>query len=270
MMLVFHVTFCILEIKITDGRISHQSTCSLYNCIPINVITYSVDIPAQRRWHISVQLLYCNRTHWNNHYCLLHGHTAGVIYSSWNLTFSTSAPITGSLQELVGRLFSSISVWNWIINKKQKDVIVAPQTTDIWFWFDKYLLLHKAFLFTYSLSIKDDDSDYDDEKIINLLVSSVILLPDVITKSMCQPREVLLDIFQEYPEDTEHTYVPSCVVLNRCGGCCNDEAMECIPTETCNVTLQVSPGSTSIFLCGFQVFPPELNWAGQHGHLNHP
>ncbi|XP_056289618.1 vascular endothelial growth factor A-A isoform X2 [Pseudoliparis swirei] len=69
--------------------------------------------------------------------------------------------------------------------------------------------------------------------------NEVILLPDVITKSMCQPREVLLDIFQEYPEDTEHTYVPSCVVLNRCGGCCNDEAMECIPTETCNVTLQV-------------------------------
>ncbi|KAM6935768.1 vascular endothelial growth factor A-A-like isoform 1-T1 [Lycodopsis pacificus] len=67
----------------------------------------------------------------------------------------------------------------------------------------------------------------------------IILLPDVITKSMCQPREVLVDIFQEYPEDTEHTYVPSCVVLNRCGGCCNDEAMECVPTETHNVTLQV-------------------------------
>ena len=58
---------------------------------------------------------------------------------------------------------------------------------------------------------------------------------------MCQPREVLVDIFQEYPEDTEHTYVPSCVVLSRCGGCCNDEAMECVPTETRNVMLQVSP-----------------------------
>ncbi|XP_068592376.1 vascular endothelial growth factor A-A-like isoform X1 [Cebidichthys violaceus] len=69
--------------------------------------------------------------------------------------------------------------------------------------------------------------------------NEVILLPDVITKSMCQPREVLVDIFQEYPEDTEHTYVPSCVVLNRCGGCCNDEAMECVPTGTHNVTLQV-------------------------------
>ncbi|KAA8587872.1 hypothetical protein FQN60_016734 [Etheostoma spectabile] len=51
--------------------------------------------------------------------------------------------------------------------------------------------------------------------------NEVILLTEVITKSMCQPREVLVDIFHEYPEDTEHTYVPSCVVLNRCGGCCN-------------------------------------------------
>ncbi|XP_074540389.1 vascular endothelial growth factor A-A isoform X3 [Halichoeres trimaculatus] len=69
--------------------------------------------------------------------------------------------------------------------------------------------------------------------------NEVIPLTDVIKKSMCQPRELLVDIFTEYPEDTEHTYIPSCVVLNRCGGCCNDEAMECVPTETRNVTLQV-------------------------------
>ncbi|XP_051263335.1 vascular endothelial growth factor A-A isoform X5 [Dicentrarchus labrax] len=69
--------------------------------------------------------------------------------------------------------------------------------------------------------------------------NEVIPLTDVIRKSMCQPREVLVDISHEYPEDTEHTYVPSCVVLNRCGGCCNDEAMECVHTETHNVTLQV-------------------------------
>lgn len=69
--------------------------------------------------------------------------------------------------------------------------------------------------------------------------NEVIPLTEVITKSMCKPREVLVDIIQEYPEDTEHNYIPSCVVLNRCGGCCNDEAMECVPTETRNVTLQV-------------------------------
>lgn len=75
---------------------------------------------------------------------------------------------------------------------------------------------------------------------INPFVFLVIPFTEVITKSMCQPREVLVDILQEYPEDTEHNYIPSCVVINRCGGCCNDEAMECVPTETHNVTLQVS------------------------------
>ncbi|XP_044063981.1 vascular endothelial growth factor A-A isoform X2 [Siniperca chuatsi] len=69
--------------------------------------------------------------------------------------------------------------------------------------------------------------------------NEVIPFTEVITKSICQPREVLVDIFQEYPEDTEHTYIPSCVVLNRCGGCCSDEATECVPLETRNVTLQV-------------------------------
>ncbi|TMS10820.1 vascular endothelial growth factor A-A isoform X3 [Larimichthys crocea] len=69
--------------------------------------------------------------------------------------------------------------------------------------------------------------------------NEVIPLTEVLTKSMCQPRELLVDIFHEYPEDTEHTYIPSCVVLNRCGGCCNDEAMECVPTESRNITLQV-------------------------------
>ncbi|KAM3873640.1 vascular endothelial growth factor A-A [Diretmus argenteus] len=69
--------------------------------------------------------------------------------------------------------------------------------------------------------------------------NEVIQFLNVYNKSMCQPREVLVDIFQEYPDDIEHTYVPSCVVLNRCGGCCNDEAQECVPTETRNTTLEV-------------------------------
>nr|XP_061789689.1 vascular endothelial growth factor A-A-like [Nerophis lumbriciformis] len=69
--------------------------------------------------------------------------------------------------------------------------------------------------------------------------NEVIQLTDVIMKSSCQPREMLVDIYQEYPEDIEHTYLPACVVLTRCGGCCNDEAMECVPSESRNVTLQV-------------------------------
>lgn len=69
--------------------------------------------------------------------------------------------------------------------------------------------------------------------------NEVISFRDVLLKSECQPRDTLVDVSTEYPEDTEHIYIPSCVVLQRCGGCCHDEAMECVPTETRNVTLEV-------------------------------
>lgn len=69
--------------------------------------------------------------------------------------------------------------------------------------------------------------------------NEVISFMDVLMKSGCQPRDTLVDVFSEYSEDTEYLYIPSCVVLSRCGGCCQDEAMECVPTETRNVTLEV-------------------------------
>lgn len=62
---------------------------------------------------------------------------------------------------------------------------------------------------------------------------------EVYNKSLCRPREVLVEIQQEYPDDIEHIFIPSCVVLTRCAGCCNDEMMECTPTVTYNITLEV-------------------------------
>uniref|UniRef100_A0A3Q2CIX0 Vascular endothelial growth factor Ab n=1 Tax=Cyprinodon variegatus TaxID=28743 RepID=A0A3Q2CIX0_CYPVA len=67
----------------------------------------------------------------------------------------------------------------------------------------------------------------------------VIPLLEVINKSSCQPREVLVDILQEYPDEVEHIFIPSCVVLKRCAGCCLDEKMQCFPTETRNVTMEI-------------------------------
>ncbi|CAF95492.1 unnamed protein product, partial [Tetraodon nigroviridis] len=67
----------------------------------------------------------------------------------------------------------------------------------------------------------------------------VVSFNKVYEQSICQPRDVLVDVFQAYPEDTEHIYTPSCVVLKRCGGCCNDEGKECVPAESRNVTLQL-------------------------------
>lgn len=72
------------------------------------------------------------------------------------------------------------------------------------------------------------------------LPPAVVPFLDVFNKSLCQTREVLVNISEEYPEDIEYNYIPSCVVLTRCAGCCNDEALECVPTETRNVTMEVS------------------------------
>uniref|UniRef100_A0A672PWQ5 Vascular endothelial growth factor A-A-like n=1 Tax=Sinocyclocheilus grahami TaxID=75366 RepID=A0A672PWQ5_SINGR len=68
-----------------------------------------------------------------------------------------------------------------------------------------------------------------------------LLVPfmEVYNKSLCRPREVLVEIHQEYPDDIEHIFIPSCVVLTRCAGCCNDEMMECTPTVTYNITLEI-------------------------------
>lgn len=63
---------------------------------------------------------------------------------------------------------------------------------------------------------------------------------EVYNKSLCQPRELLVEILQEYPDEVEHIFIPSCVVLTRCAGCCNDEMLQCTPTSTYNVTMEVS------------------------------
>uniref|UniRef100_A0A671SWA8 Vascular endothelial growth factor A-A-like n=1 Tax=Sinocyclocheilus anshuiensis TaxID=1608454 RepID=A0A671SWA8_9TELE len=68
---------------------------------------------------------------------------------------------------------------------------------------------------------------------------AVVPFMEVYNKSLCRPREVLVEIQQEYPDDTEHIFIPSCVVLTRCAGCCNDEMMECTPIITYNITLEI-------------------------------
>lgn len=68
---------------------------------------------------------------------------------------------------------------------------------------------------------------------------AVVKFMDVYQRSYCRPIETLVDIFQEYPDEIEYIFKPSCVPLMRCGGCCNDEGLECVPTEEYNITMQV-------------------------------
>lgn len=67
----------------------------------------------------------------------------------------------------------------------------------------------------------------------------MIPLIEVYNKSLCKPRELLVEIIQEYPEEVEYIFLPSCVVLTRCAGCCNDERLQCMPTSSYNVTMEV-------------------------------
>ncbi|XP_006792834.1 vascular endothelial growth factor C-like [Neolamprologus brichardi] len=52
-----------------------------------------------------------------------------------------------------------------------------------------------------------------------------------IQRTSCQPREVCIEVAKEYPESTSQFYLPHCVALHRCGGCCNNEAFYCTNTS---------------------------------------
>lgn len=91
----------------------------------------------------------------------------------------------------------------------------------------------------------------------------VISFMKVFERSACRSIETMVDIFQEYPDEVEYIFKPSCVPLMRCAGCCNDEALECVPTEVYNVTMEVrlwfnSRGDLtmrkSLLACSFTLF----------------
>lgn len=65
------------------------------------------------------------------------------------------------------------------------------------------------------------------------------MFEQVWSRSFCRTIEKLVEVVQEYPTEVEHIYSPSCVPLVRCAGCCGDEKLECHPTSTTNVTMQV-------------------------------
>ncbi|XP_026051820.1 snake venom vascular endothelial growth factor toxin ICPP-like isoform X1 [Carassius auratus] len=55
---------------------------------------------------------------------------------------------------------------------------------------------------------------------------------NIYAESLCQPRKTLVEVEHEFPEAAVRRVIPSCVVLQRCGGCCSDEAMTCVSVST--------------------------------------
>ena len=74
---------------------------------------------------------------------------------------------------------------------------------------------------------------------------AVILFQEVWGRSFCRTIEKLVEVVQEYPGEVEHIYSPACVPLVRCAGCCGDENLECHPTITSNITMQVCSNEVS-------------------------
>ncbi|XP_069055628.1 vascular endothelial growth factor C-like isoform X1 [Pleurodeles waltl] len=52
-----------------------------------------------------------------------------------------------------------------------------------------------------------------------------------LVKTRCQPREVCIQVSVEHPPSPSTFYVPKCVSVHRCGGCCHGEGNNCVNTS---------------------------------------
>ncbi|XP_021497957.1 vascular endothelial growth factor B isoform X1 [Meriones unguiculatus] len=62
---------------------------------------------------------------------------------------------------------------------------------------------------------------------------------DVYARASCQPRKVVVPLSTELVGNVVKQLVPSCVTVQRCGGCCPDDGLECVPIRQYEVRMQI-------------------------------
>ncbi|XP_013925236.1 PREDICTED: vascular endothelial growth factor B-like [Thamnophis sirtalis] len=67
----------------------------------------------------------------------------------------------------------------------------------------------------------------------------VIHFLEVYNRSVCQPKEMMVSVTAEHPSLDNHIMSPSCVALRRCTGCCSDDSLDCVPSRSRDVILEV-------------------------------
>lgn len=78
-----------------------------------------------------------------------------------------------------------------------------------------------------------------DKNVIHLGLPTVVSWIDVYARATCQPREVVVPLSMELMGNVVKQLVPSCVTVQRCGGCCPDDGLECVPIGQHQVRMQV-------------------------------
>uniref|UniRef100_A0A8C2PTZ3 Vascular endothelial growth factor Bb n=1 Tax=Cyprinus carpio TaxID=7962 RepID=A0A8C2PTZ3_CYPCA len=72
-----------------------------------------------------------------------------------------------------------------------------------------------------------------------IIIILFFLADNIFVNTLCKPRETLVEVEHEFPEAKFRRVVPSCVLLQRCGGCCSDEAMLCVSVSTHTTVMQL-------------------------------
>uniref|UniRef100_A0A673B0G5 Platelet-derived growth factor (PDGF) family profile domain-containing protein n=1 Tax=Sphaeramia orbicularis TaxID=375764 RepID=A0A673B0G5_9TELE len=118
-----------------------------------------------------------------------------------------------SVDQLVQLLYPEYGVLQYCLRRKALDTPPASATPPV----------HAAH--------EDLWGGWPREEALYKVDGTLAIILQEIQRTSCQPREVCVEVSKEYPESTSHFYLPRCVALHRCGGCCNNEAFYCTNTS---------------------------------------